>query len=357
MNILQLTKDFNQGGLAIHISELAHELSNRRHNVIICSSGGNYLDSLTPKIKHINIIFDSKNLNQIIRNFISLSKVIKREKIEIIHSQNRICSLYIAILSLVIKTPYIWSMHQDNIPDNFFHRFLTFTGKKVICTSSELKQYAINHLRINENKVKLIHNGINLDPLQAITLETKADLKKHFRIHDEKVITLLGRLTESKGQITLLNAISKLANKEKVKVILVGEGNLNYTQKIRNLIKELKLEEQVVFAGFIPAYEVLSITDLMVLPSTTEGFPLAVLNAFASEVPVIRTRTGGFIDTQEYCIAMDFFDNQFLKDEIDSFLNGKDYINMVKKAAFFVENNCTIQIMTDKITELYAEVV
>ena len=70
--------------------------------------------------------------------------------------------------------------------------------------------------------------------------------------------------------------------------------------------------DKIIFPGFIDGREWLSITDLMVLPSKTEGFPQACVEAFAMGIPVIRTKTGGYEDTKDMCFGVEYGDVESL---------------------------------------------
>lgn len=355
MRILQLSKEFNHGGLATHITELSEGLQKKGHSVIVATKSGTHIDELKKSnVFHYEINFSTKNPFKIIKNVVTLMRLILKEKINVVHCQNRICAMYMNPISKLIRVPFVWSIHQNNILSDFFHRNFTFYGKRVICTSSELKRFLCESLRIPVSDISIVHNGINMHIYNnRITEEEITKLKEKIGIKNEKVITLLGRLSEAKGHEVLLHAIGKLPNKKAVKIIFVGEGTKEYKQKLDKIITNYGIENQIIFGGFIPAKEVLSISDLMVLPSYTEGFPLAVLNAFALDVPVIRTKTGGYIDTKDYCIGMDFDDSEFLTHEINDFIDGKDYSKMIKTAKTFVKEKCSVEVMTNSILDIY----
>lgn len=116
-------------------------------------------------------------------------------------------------------------------------------------------------------------------------------------VEREKQIVFAGTITEKKGYIDLLEAFGKIAaNYPEWKLILAGNGEV---ENARRLAKVLDIEQQVVFTGWIErdALQVLlRRSSVFCLPSYTEGFPMAVLDAWAQGLPVIATPVGGLAD-------------------------------------------------------------
>ena len=134
---------------------------------------------------------------------------------------------------------------------------------------------------------------------------------------------------------------------------------INLTNNIReSLVNKYKLNDVVVFAGFTESISTLGLTDLMVLPSQAEGFPISVLEAFAMNVPVIRTRTGGYTDVKGLCLDMDFDDHVGLSERIIQVMTGGQEINdMCDKAYKFVKKTCTSDVMLKKLENIYSEAI
>ena len=56
---------------------------------------------------------------------------------------------------------FVWSIHLDDISSDYLHRKLTFYGERVICVSTDLKNFCINKLNIPEDRISIVYNGIN----------------------------------------------------------------------------------------------------------------------------------------------------------------------------------------------------
>jgi glycosyltransferase involved in cell wall biosynthesis len=108
----------------------------------------------------------------------------------------------------------------------------------------------------------------------------------------ELVIGYLGRLSGEKGLRFLIDAVHELADELPMKLLIVGDGPQQ--SELEEIVDSLGLSDRVVFAGFqtdpeawLPAF------DVSVLPSLTEGTPVALLEAMAARVPLIATNVGG----------------------------------------------------------------
>lgn len=332
MNILVLFKNNGNGGLTTNTKSLVEGLKKRNINVIAAGCDGVGTRNILKNID-INIIdFQSKNL---FKTYLKLSKLIKENNIDIIHCQNRIPALFASIYCFFNKsTKYVWANHQVPIPSDIFHRLTTKYGECAIAGSLDGKKMLLTQFKIPEGKVKLVNLGCDINNFEKISKIEQNQLKENLGIEkNEKVLFLYGRLAESKGHIFFLDALSKVKTNVPYKIIFPGDKNDNYKKTIMNKAKEYGIKDKIIFPGFIEGKKYLSISDLMVLPSKYEGYPISVIESFSIGVPVIRTKVGGYEDTKEYCFGVDFGDvDEFSKLIQDFFDNGDKYRFVANKA-------------------------
>jgi glycosyltransferase involved in cell wall biosynthesis len=124
-------------------------------------------------------------------------------------------------------------------------------------------------------------------------------------------ILYVGRIDETKGITCLIRALPEiLVNIPNVVLYLVGDGEEEYKNELKKIIKDLGVENNVVFYGYVPhdcLAEVYSQADVFVLPSIVrEAFPLSLMEAMLCKLPVITTN----IDAQ----------NRLVKDKFNGFL-------------------------------------
>jgi glycosyltransferase involved in cell wall biosynthesis len=117
------------------------------------------------------------------------------------------------------------------------------------------------------------------------------------------------------------------------------------------------LEENFKFVGWTNTREILGISDFLVLPSTNEGFPLSVCEAFLMKVPVMRTKTGGFTD-QKFCYPIDSNNPKDIEDiMIDIYTNGiEKYKKRAEEAYVFAVEKFTVEKMTADTVSVYRKV-
>ncbi len=141
--------------------------------------------------------------------------------------------------------------------------------------------------------IYIIPNGVN-----AEAFAEKRE-KKDFGFGKEaKIIITTSRLVEKNGVSDLIRSLAYLP--EEVKLVIVGTGELE--KKLRQETKELGLEGQVTFAGFVPHSEVpayLQSANIFVRPSLSEGLGNSFLEAMAAGLPVVATPVGGIPDFLE----------------------------------------------------------
>lgn len=113
----------------------------------------------------------------------------------------------------------------------------------------------------------------------------------------EKYILFAGTITEKKGYADLIQAFSLIADKHSEwKLIFAGNGEI---ENARRLSKFHNIDEQVIFKGWVDKEEKQQLfkkSTIFCLPSYTEGFPMAVLDAWTYGLPVITTPVGGLPD-------------------------------------------------------------
>ena len=172
------------------------------------------------------------------------------------------------------------------------HNFACNSVHKAISVSEVNKHRIISNGFYPAHKLKVIRNMIETD--RFANVEDVIDFRRKWGVDNSTVlITVVGYLEEIKGHSYLLKALPNIIKHHpNIIVALVGDGELK--SQFENQVRESNIVDQVLFAGWqeeVPS--ILAISDILVLPSLSEGLPFVVPEAMASGLPVVATRVGG----------------------------------------------------------------
>jgi glycosyltransferase involved in cell wall biosynthesis len=182
------------------------------------------------------------------------------------------------------------------------HIFLDWIGFNLsdeitVVSSENKKEFAKTYGRLSRKKIKIVPNGVNGDDFAP----GKPKLDKGFlqKLKGRTVLLYVGVFRVRKRVFNLLYGLSEVVKTDpKVILVLVGGGR-DYEDDILDLIKELGVEDNVLFVGKVPnekVIEYLNAADVFCTLSSYEGMPIAILEAMASGKAILTTRASGMID-------------------------------------------------------------
>lgn len=267
--------------------------------VVVC--GGQELASVFNEngIRNYNIKFSNKRL---LGNAHDLSKIIKNENIKIVHAHDNTASLvsYLAkrIFNLNLKIvshihncyPFLKSNGVNKKIDKYLRNRYDFN---ITCGETVTDFYKENADYFNEEKNLTLSNAMDIQYITSVDKNDVEEVIKKYKIpSNKKVLGFIGRLDEQKGTIPFIKELSKHKDKFNDSVILLV-GNGSQEEEIKNLIKELKLEELFILTGFQENIKCFyPIIDVFFLPSLYEGLPMVLLEAMAFKKPIVSMNVG-----------------------------------------------------------------
>lgn len=194
----------------------------------------------------------------------------------------------------------------------------------IIAVSEYTRSIIINKYGIAAEKVTVAHNGIT----------PKGNLKAHpVKSMEEKIVTFMGRITYQKGPGYFVEAARKVMNViPNVRFVMAGGGDL-MTPMIER-VAELKMSSRFHFTGFLNGPEVdkmYAMSDIFVMPSVSEPFGIAPLEAMQANVPVIISKQSGVSEVLKNAIKVDFWDVDALADAIAALLQYKSLSGLFKE--------------------------
>lgn len=245
------------------------------------------------------------NSNDKFYNFFAtyrLYKIVKKVKPDLIHSSLFNANFHARIVGILTNIPVITEEHGMYIWKRWYHiaidRLLARFTYKIIAPSYSVKDFIIKQEKIKPAKIIVIYNPIDVERLKSNT--TRIEARKSLNIDEcDFVIGVVGNLRKEKGHSILLQAYKTVISKYRnVKLFIIGYGPLY--GKLRNLSKDLKIEDNVTFMGKLTNIaDFLKSLDLFVMPSLNEGFGIALIEAIYMKVPCIACNVGGIKEIAE----------------------------------------------------------
>jgi glycosyltransferase involved in cell wall biosynthesis len=362
MNVLILTTHFNAGGISSYVLNLARGLKARGHMTMVVSSGGDWVGRLEEdNISHIYLPLRTKSIIslKLLPAYFLLKKIIKDKKIELIHAQTRVTCLLASRLSRKTPIPFISTAH------GFYRRrwgrfIFPGWGRFVIAISEQVKQHLISDFGLEQERIRLVHNGI--DATQYTIRNTqynKDEARERFGLKDGPVAGIIARLSEVKGQKYLIMALAKVKEEiPAIQLLCIGDGKTK--KDLEDLSRDLKIEDAV---HFIPALtctlSALSAMDIFVMPSLQEGLGLSIMEAMLAQVPVIASSVGGIpslVKNNETGILVKPADAEGLSRAIIDLLRDKEKaLRLAHKARELVLRAFSLEAMAENTEKVYQE--
>jgi len=242
---------------------------------------------------------EGKDYFRIIRCIYALYKILSAEKFHIVHSHGYFADIIGIIVSRILKIPHIATCHgfiSNDIILKIYNKIdklsLRFCNR-VIAVTDEIRKELI-HNGIKESKVITIRNATDNISSTTDIFMVKTEKKRLLNVRENYfIIGYVGRLSKEKGIKYLINAGKILKERIKYfKILIIGSGPER--ENLETISLKLGLKENITFTGFLSDVEQwIQTLDVLVLPSLTEGTPLALLEAMSCAIPVVATNVGG----------------------------------------------------------------
>jgi glycosyltransferase involved in cell wall biosynthesis len=184
---------------------------------------------------------------------------------------------------------------------------------RVITVSMLTRNICANRYAVNPAKCDVVYNGVDLDP-KALGVRT---IEKQ-----DRIVLYFGRITLQKGPEYFVHAAKRVLEViEDVKFVVAGSGD--QAQRMIELAAQLGIGHKMLFTGFLRGKDisrVFSMADLYVMPSVSEPFGIAPLEALGHKVPVLISRQSGVSEILQNALKCDFWDVDDMANKIAAVL-------------------------------------
>ncbi|MDZ7697269.1 MAG: glycosyltransferase family 4 protein [Deltaproteobacteria bacterium] len=235
---------------------------------------------------------------RILRSFGQIFSILKNGSFDLIHIHGYFADILGIVSAKLLRIPVISTCHGFIESDRklalyiCLDRLVLRFSDRIIAVSADIQQN-LTESGIRSKRIKVIPNAVETEVDQASFSNNRHSVREHFGFCDtDFVLGYAGRLSQEKGLSHLIEAVS-LARKRDcpARLLIIGEGSQE--DELRMFARKEELEDHVLFAGFrsdvgrfFPAM------DAFVLPSLTEGTPMALLEAMAHGIPAIASAVG-----------------------------------------------------------------
>ncbi|MCX8010951.1 MAG: glycosyltransferase family 4 protein [Ignavibacteria bacterium] len=366
MKIVLTNNEQTIAGGENYVLFLAEGLSKIGHETIIAPRQGSELEKKSKELGYQTIPMNYESKGKELFSALRFRELLKKENVDLIHTNSNFDRTIGAITARLLRCKSIASVHsclsiQHNITHLVRNKFLI---DYFITDSFASRDILVNDDKIPQSKVEVIHIGIPATSIK-VSDELRVNTRKSFGIQDEEILLgCVSRLVEFKGHTFLIQALAEaLKELPKLKLIIIGDGEL--MNDLVNEAKVLGVSDNVHFVGYRSDLEnFMSAFDIFVHPSIDfggESFPIAVLSALSAGLPIIASDVAdvkyqvfdgfnGFITEPKNVIELK---NKILELSI----NFNQRIKFGKNSLTHFQNNFTIEIMVDKVNQLYHKVL
>jgi glycogen(starch) synthase len=239
-------------------------------------------------------------------------EIARNESIDVVHAHDWMTFPAGMAVAGVKGVPLVVHVHSTEFDRSGIHidqriydieRRGMHSAMKIIAVSYLTKNLITHHYGIDPSKVEVVYNAIESNG-------NGADLEKYNIHKDEKIVLFLGRITMQKGPEYFLAAAKKVLEvMDNVKFVMAGSGDM--IRRTIEMAAGMGIGQKVLFTGFLRGNDVekvFKMADLYVMPSVSEPFGIAPLEAMSHDVPVIISKQSGVSEVLTHALKVDFWD-------------------------------------------------
>jgi glycosyltransferase involved in cell wall biosynthesis len=245
-----------------------------------------------------------------------------QQDFDVIHAHDWMTFLAGIAVSAVTGKPLIVHVHSTEFDRSGEHvnqmiydieRRGLHAAAKVIAVSYLTRNILMTRYGVSGDKIEVIYNGVDPEDNDDRISSQQVGIRS-----DEKIVLFLGRITMQKGPEYFLMAARKvLEEMDNVKFVMAGTGDMMH--RIIEMAAQMGIGHKVLFTGFLRGEDVKRVyqmADLYVMPSVSEPFGIAPLEALNHDVPVIISKQSGVAEVLTHVLKVDFWDIQEMANKI-----------------------------------------
>ncbi len=362
------------GGSGVVATELGIALAQKGHQVhFITSHQPVKLNFLSHNLHFHEVFVENYPLFHYQPYNLALSsklvESVEKYDLDVLHVHYAIPHAYAAYMAkqmlkdVGIDIPIVTTLHGTDITLVGSHpvykpavEFSINHSDAVTTVSNSLKSDTLRLFNIKKN-IEVIYNFIDFE--KQASWSDEECMRDTLADSDEKILAHVSNLRPVKRVLDVIRIFHKVQKEIPSKLILVGDGPDK--EKADLLAKELGVKDKVLFLGKSDEIrKILCLTDLFLLPSETESFGLAALEAMAAHTPVISSNTGGLSEVNYHGVTgflSDVGDVDDMAKNAIYLLSDEDRLDKFKKQAFESAHQFSIETILPKYVSMYERVI
>ena len=323
MKIIHIINNLGSGGAEKLVKELVNrDGTNNEYYVYLLSKKNNrYVNELKNSSK---ILISKRRFKYSLLHIKDINKLFNEIKPDVVHAHLFPSFYYVSMARKKSDAKFLVTEHGLHNNRNkyliisFFEKYIYNNYDKIIAVSESVKNHLINKFPRISNKIKVIHNGIEVDSNEA----------RENILKEPVIFTIIARLIPEKNHIFAIKALSSLKIEWRLNIVGEGPNKVN----ISKYISKNELENKIEFMGFLKDITtVLKKTDIFLLPSLSEGFGLSALEAMSIGVLTLVSNIDGLREIVPKEFRFNPRDTEDLVSKIESVLFSKNHDELSKQ--------------------------
>ena len=222
---------------------------------------------------------------------------------------------------------------------------------RVACVSDYTRRICEHRYSVDPRKLRVVYNGIDVDsaqPAEGARIEAR-----------DKIVLFLGRITMQEGPEYFIAAAKRVLEKiDNVKFVVAGSGDM--ATRMIELAAQMGIGHKVLFTGFLRGKDVarvFELADLYVMPSVSEPFGIAPLEAIAHGTPVIISKQSGVSEILTHALKVDFWDIDDMANKIVAVLRHPPLSRTLQEHGSMEIRRLTWDGAAEKAVRVYEEAI
>lgn len=302
-----------------------------------------------------------KNLMEEVSRYAMVAAVMAtQQEFDVIHAHDWLTYSAGVAAKYATGKPLVVHMHAtefdrsgENVNQDVFRieQFGMREADYVIAVSNLTRNTVIERYGIEPHKVITVHN--------AVEPADKSDWHDVHAAVNDKIVTFLGRITYQKGPEYFVEAARLILKKDpNVRFVMAGSGDM--LNKMIQQVARLRMGSRFHFTGFLTGGNVdrmYAMSDVYVMPSVSEPFGIAPLEAIRNNAPVVISKQSGVAEILTHALKVDFWDTEALADCIYGILNYKAMNKMFHRYGKAEVDNLKWENAALKVVDVYQKAV